>query len=105
MTAAEMIIAHMASCLPLGAPLSFTIDRARFEGTGRGRSAIADVTMFDRVPGRVEVFQWGHGQFGHRWISVGGADCFLGPLGWAREEPTQIDWVQVHEDVGGADAG
>lgn len=82
-SAAEFITSQMQDCLPPGAPLSFTIDEARFIGSGRKRVAVAKVTMFDGLPAELEVGSWGGGHK-HRWPSMEGGDCCFEVGRWIR---------------------
>jgi hypothetical protein len=56
-TPQEIVLAAMADVLPAGVPLSFTVTKARFEGKGARRAAVADVVMFDGQPARLKVWQ------------------------------------------------
>lgn len=84
MTASETVIAGMTAVLPPGMPLSFTsINRARFQGHGRNRKAIADVTMFDGLPARLAVWQWSL-SWAHEWVALEGGDASFEEGRWIR---------------------
>jgi hypothetical protein len=90
-TAADIVARHLLDVLPKGVPPSHReIVSARLVGSGRSRTAVAELIMFDGAHATVEVFSWGHQgpvrhghvpssvkQYGHRWLVWNGpAACF-----------------------------
>jgi hypothetical protein len=92
-----MIIAAMTAALPPGVPLSFTkIFRARFEGPGDKRRAVADVEMFDGRPARLAVWQWGSDAFtswAHEWLSLDGGHASWENGRWTRVDPETLELI------------
>jgi hypothetical protein len=85
MTAEGVVRKHMLSILPVLVPPSFTsINDAEFRGTGRRRTAVARLTMFDGLDATVEVFAWGQGAAGHRWLAWDGGDTSFEDGLWVR---------------------
>lgn len=88
--AAAYIEAALRDCLPEGVPPSFrTIDRARWEGTGRGRVAVGHLTMFDGQPATVEVRQAGVCT-SHRYADFPGGDASFEGGQWVRVSAPEI---------------
>lgn len=85
----DIVRKHLLDVLPPGAPPGFTsISDAELWDAGAKRSAVATVTMMDGLKSRVEVFGWGVGLAGHRWLSWEGGDlCFEGGR-----------WIRVNGD-------
>jgi hypothetical protein len=84
--AADHIRTHLQSVLPPGEPPNFTcIKSAEFKGTGRRRTAIGDLLMVDGSSATVEVFGWGVGGFGHRWLKWEGPALFFENGKWQRD--------------------
>lgn len=85
MSAKQLIIEHLASCLPPGVPASYQcISGARLAGYGKGRRAIGDLVMFDGKPARIEVLER-DGVRSHRWIEVQGGAVSFKDGRWQRE--------------------
>jgi hypothetical protein len=69
-TAESVIRTHFLGVLPPNVPPNFSaIEGAEFRGTGRARTAVGRLTMADGLSSTVEVFAWGSGCAGHRWLS------------------------------------
>lgn len=87
-TAESAVRSHLLAVLPPGIPPSFArIEAAEFQGRGRSRTAVAKLTMCDGLAATVEVFSWGHGCAGHRWLAWEGAPLFaewLRKNGWLK---------------------
>jgi hypothetical protein len=74
--AAAIKIIHdtMHSCLPEGAPLSFS-DTVYASFTGK-TTIIANVVMFDGQPATLHLKRWALG-WSHGWDTLPGGACFL----------------------------
>lgn len=84
-TAANVVSEHLLGVLPTGVPPGFTsIDSAEFRGAGRKRTAVAVLTMIDGLKSTVEVFGWGAGCAGHRWLAWEGDDLSFEDGRWQR---------------------
>jgi len=86
LTARDVVQRHLLGVLPPGVPPSFSrIDSAEFQGSGRGRTAVAALIMVDGLPATVEVFAWGAGCSGHRWLKWEGDALFFEDGRWQRD--------------------
>jgi hypothetical protein len=80
----DIVLAAMADVLPAGVPLSFTVTKARFDGKGVRRVALADVIMFDEQPARLKVWRLADA-WAHEWLELP-----AGPVSWERGQ-----WVRI----------
>lgn len=80
LTADDVVRSHMLSVFPPSVPPPYSeIVSAEFSGVGRKR-----LTMFDGLKSTVEVFLWGAGAAGHRWLAWDGGDASLEAGRWVR---------------------
>jgi hypothetical protein len=89
--ARDWVNSCLRSVLPDGVPPSFqSIDSAHFEGSGRQRKAIANLTMFDGETATVQVWEWGGGSYAHRYTAMPGGDCSFDHGRWVRVGPPHV---------------
>lgn len=91
MKAAERFVDdRLRACLPHGVPPAYLeITRAKFVGSGKNRVAVADLVMFDGLPGKVVVST--KGLMPHRFTDLPGGDVsFEGGI-WMRICPETLE--------------
>lgn len=86
----DLVDHHMRGVLPPGVPPSYrNIISAGFVGSGKKRTIVAELEMFDGERAVVEVFSWGKHDgrpcSGHRWLAWSGAPCFFEDGAWKRD--------------------
>jgi hypothetical protein len=81
----DLVRRHFASCSPEGVPASYReITHSEYRGAGKRRTAVASLVMVDGLQATVEVFGWGDGCVGHRWLEWEGADLAFEDGRWQR---------------------
>lgn len=86
LTAAAIVERHLLSVLPPGVPPQFSVIKlAEFRGRGPKRTAVAWLTMVDGLSATIEVFGWGAGCSGHRWLEWDDPAIFWDGKDWQRD--------------------
>lgn len=103
-TAFDEVKAHLLDVLPPGVPPSYKdILSAEYVGSGRKRTAVAELVMFDGERAVVEVFWWGSFDsvkcYGHRWLVWNGPAAYFEGGEWKRD--TEADHQPIFTESSG----
>lgn len=100
--AAVFIEGALRACLPPGVPPSFhSIVSARWIGAGRKRVAEAELTMFDGLPAKVRVWQYGKylDALAHTFHDLPGGDVSFEDGRWIRIDPATLEPVSAQLEM------
>lgn len=92
----------LRASLPSHVPLSYrSIDRAQYISSQPKHEAIADVTMFDGLKGRVRVWRWARGtSWAHEWLECGGGThCSYEDGRWVRIDPLTLEVLPTQYEL------